>query len=546
VLPALALLLAAAEPSAPRCASFDLALAGLGSLEEELARSAGLTGAAPLWPGLLRRPSGARPLWLCDGGAPAREALADPAPLPGLRWDLVPPALLGKLHTGWADDRNDGALWAGRGLSASLTPGLRARWRWLTVQLAPVAAWQENRAYPVPASPEPGWSPWANPYGGGTSSIDLPLRMGPRAFATFDPGQSYLRLDAWNLALGLSTENLWWGPGIRNSLLMSSSAAGFPHLFLGTSRPLDVWLGFLEAELLWGRLSESRWFDADPGNDRRLFEALVLTFEPAAARGLTLGYARAFLFPGARVAFHHYFDPLWQPLFKSLLRRSTSDGTSPDNQLTSLFFRWAMPGSRFELYGEWGRDDHAFGLTDLLMEPGHSQAWLLGLQKLLAAPPGWLRLQLEACRTFELPASHPTRPVPTFYTHWAERQGYTQRGQMLGAGLGPQGDTQFLAFDWLKGARSLGLFLERVQRNERWFYDQVVPVTEKPRHDLSMTYGTRGSWASAGWDLSWEAGITHRYNRDFLGAATGIDAALRVAWWPGREEAPRMPGLAGR
>jgi hypothetical protein len=541
VLPAaLALLLAAPEPPAPRCASFDLSLAGIGSLEEELARTAGLTGAAPLWPGVSRRPSGARPLWLCDGGAPAREALADPRPLPVLRLEVVPPAALAKLHTGWSDDRNDAALWAGRGLSASLTPGLRARWRWLTVQVAPLVAWQENRAYRLPAAAVAGQSPWANPFNGG--AIDLPLRMGPRSFATLDPGQSFVRLDAWNLALGLSTENLWWGPGVRNSLLMSNSAAGFPHLFLGTSRPLDAWLGFVEAEVTWGRLSESRWFDGDRANDHRLLESLVLTFEPAAARGLTLGYARVFVFPTDRVAFHHYFDALWQPLLKSWLKTSGSDGSSPDNQLTSLFFRWAMPEARFELYGEWGRDDHAFGLTDLLMEPGHAQAWLLGLQKLFRSGPGWLRVQVEAAHTFELPAANPTRGTPIFYTHGDERQGYTQRGQMLGAGLGPQGDTQFLALDWLRGARSLGLFVERVLRNERWFHDQVVPVTEKPRHDLAMTYGTRGSWALREWSLSWELGITHRYNRDFVSPDAGLDAALRVAWWPGREEAPVLPG----
>jgi hypothetical protein len=417
---------------------------------------------------------------------------------------------------------------------------VRARWRWLTVQLAPVGAWQENRAYRVPPSAEPGFSPWANPFHGGTSTIDLPLRMGPRAFGTLDLGQSFLRLDAWNLALGLSGENLWWGPGLRNSLLMSNSAAGFPHLFLGTTRPLDVWLGFLEAELLWGLLSESRWFDADPANDRRLIEGAVFTFEPAALRGLTLGFARVFLFPTDRVAFRRYLDPLWQPLFKLFLRTSTSDGTSPDNQLTSLFFRWAMPEARFELWGEWGRDDHAFGPTDLLMEPGHAEAWLLGLQKLVASGAGWVRIQAEACRTFELPAQNPTRPTPIFYTHFAERQGYTQRGQMLGAGLGPQGDTQFLAVDWLRGPGTLGLFVERVQRNERWFYDEVVPVTLKPRHDLAMTYGTRGSWMLREWSLSWELGVTHRYNRDFQGAANGLDGTLRVAWWPGRAQGPRM------
>ena len=31
-------------------------------------------------------------------------------------------------------------------------------------------------------------------------------------------------------------------------------------------------------------------------------------------------------------------------------------------------------------------------------------------------------------------------------------------------------------------------------------------------------------------------------NRDFVSPETGLDAALRVAWWPGRGEAPALPG----
>jgi hypothetical protein len=536
---ALALALAAEEAvPAPRCASFDLALAGIGSLEEDLARTAGLAGSAPLWPGLLRRPSSARPLWLCDGAAPAREAIADPVPLDRLRWDVVPPASFTKLHTGWADDRNDGALWAGRGLSSEVSTGLRARWRWLTAQLAPLAAWQENRAFYSPPSTTPGFSPYANPFNGG--NIDLPLRMGPSAFWTFDWGQSYLRADAWNLAVGLSTESLWWGPGIRNSLLMTNSGPGFPHVFIGTARPLDIWIGWLEAEVTWGKLRPSRWFDGNPAN-RRLFESLVLSYEPVFARGLTLGYARVFLFPTTDVSAHSYFDPLWRPLFKVFLKGVTSDTQPRENELLSLFFRWAFPEVQFEVYGEWGRDDHAVNLTDLLMEPGHSQAYLFGLQKLFPAGRRWVRVQAEMTHTFEMRPNNPTRPTPTFYTHTAERQGYTQAGQMLGAGLGPQGDTQLAAVDWYTGAGRLGVFVERVVRNERYFYDSGLSLQPKPRHDLEMTWGLRGSWAWREWGLDWELAGSHRYALNFGPAASGVDALLSVRWWPGRAEPPVLP-----
>jgi hypothetical protein len=532
---ALALALAAEEAvPAPRCASFDLSLAGIGSLEEDLARTAGLAGSAPLGPGVLRRPSSARPLWLCDGPAPRREAIPDPKPIPELQWAVVPPASFTKLHTGWADDRNDGALWAGRGISTEVSTGLRARWRWFTAQAAPLAAWQQNRPFHAPANTSPGYSPYANPFN--RDAIDLPLRMGPSAFWTFDWGQSYFRADLWNVAVGFSTENLWWGPGIRNSLLMTNSGPGFPHVFVGTTRPLDIWVGWLETELTWGHLRPSKWFDGDTAN-RRLLESVVLTFAPAFQRNLTIGIDRVWVYATASANGSAYLNPLVPPF----LRVFTWGGkNSSENQIESIFLRWAFPEVQFEVYGEWGRDDFAGNLDDFLMEPGHAQAYLLGLQKLFPAGRRWIRFQAEMTHTFEMPPANPTRFTPLFYTH-LDREGYTHAGQMLGAGLGPQGDTQFVAVDWYRGAGRFGAFVERVVRSERYFYDSGLSLLPKPKHDLEMSYGLRGSWAFRAWDLDWELAASHRYALNFGPASSGVDAMLSVRWWPGRSEAPVLP-----
>jgi len=536
---ALALPLGASPEEAPRCSSFDLSLAGIGSLEEELARTAGLTGSAPMWPGLVRRPSGARPLWLCDGPAPLREAIADPAPLPELRLDVVPPSALAKELSGWSDDRNDGALFAGRGLSASLAAGVRARWRWFTAQLAPLAAWQENRAFGAPAASFPGLSRWANPFNSG--NIDLPLRMGPSDFWTFDLGQSLLRADLGPFALGISNENLWWGPGIRDALLMTNSGPGFPHAFLGTSRPVDIWIGWLEAEMVWGNLRPSRWFDGDTAN-RRLFEGVVYTFAPAFQRNLTLGFARVWVFPGTNVNRDVYLNPLLAPVLRSFTK--TPDQNGQENQLASLFARWAFPAVQFELYGEWGQDDFSSSLVRLLMEYRHVQSWMLGVQKLFAAGRGWVRLQAETTLTFQLP-HEPSGHVATFYTHGTDRHGYTHGGQMIGAGLGPQGDSHFFALDWFAGAGRAGLYLERLQRHERYYYDVVAPAQlankEVIRHDMQLVLGLRGAWALREWDLGLELARTDRFYAFFQRQDASFDAAIRASWWPGRSEPPVLP-----
>jgi len=533
---ALLLLFAAEGPTVPGCRSFDLSLAGIGSLEEDLARTAGLAGSAPLWPGLLRRPSGARPLWLCDGTAPDRDAVADPVPLPEPRWDIVPPVSFTRLLTGWADDRNDGALWAGKGLSSSAGAGVRARWRWFSAQVAPIAAWQQNRDFPAPPTPSD-LSPYANPYSAG--AIDLPVRMGPSAFWTYDWGQSYLRAEAWNLAAGLSNENLWWGPGIRNSLLMTNTGPGFPHLFVGTARPLDVWAGWLEVELGWGQLRPSKWFDGETGN-RRLFEWVVYSFAPAFQRNLTLGLARVWLYRVTGVNRDVYLNPAIPPFLRIF---EVGKGNGSENQLASVFFRWAFPEVQFAVFAEWGRDDFAAGYKDLTSEPGHAQAYNLGLEKLFPAGRGWVRLQAEMTHTFEMPPNNPTRPIPVFYTHNIEAQGYTQAGQMIGAGLGPQGDTQFLGLDWISGPGSLGITLERTARNELYFYDVVSKTSTSPflSHDVEMAYGARGSRAWREWDLTWALAYAHRESLGFRKIVDALDATLRVSFWPGRTEAPALP-----
>jgi hypothetical protein len=521
VLAALALaLLPAAAPGAG-CPA-DLRAGVAGGAEADRARLLELAGQAPLRPWLFQRPSGEAPPPGCG-----------PAPLAaggGASLEPVQPESFSTLHTGWSDDRNDGALFGGRGLSTQLLAGLRLRWGALSAQVAPLAAWQQNRAWNVPPSLAPGLSPFANPFNVGV--IDLPLRMGPTDFWTLDAGRSWVRLDAFGAAAGLSTENLWWGPGLRNALLMSATAAGFPHLFAGTGRPVDVWIGKLEAQLVWGRLAESRWFDANPANDHRLFEALTLGFEPAFAPGLFLGLARVFVFPDDRVRARHWLDPLLQPVFKGMLTSAGSDGSSSDNQLTSLMARWAFPAAGLEIHGEWARDDHAWGITDLLMEPGHSQAWLLGLQKLFPAGERLWRLHAELAHTFEMSPDNPTRGTPVFYTHGAEVHGYTHRGQMLGAGIGPQADAQFLAVDRIEGAGRLGVFAERLVRNERWFYENVAATNPK-RHDLQMTFGARGLAALGPLDVEWELALAHRYKPNFGPPATGLEGLLRVRWVPG-------------
>jgi hypothetical protein len=347
---------------------------------------------------------------------------------------------------------------------------------------------------PVPASRNPFASPWH----AGSQSIDLPIRFGSSPLSRLSAGQSSLIVSAGPVELGAATENEWWGPGIRNALLLSNNAEGFPHLLLRTARPIRTPIGRFEGRWLAGGLTESAYFDFDTSNDLRSISLVGVTLEPRGTTGLTIGAARS-VFAGATnwgsalTSFPQAFAGVGHPDAVPL-RDSVSTGGR--DALLSLFARWVLPASGAEVYGEWGRAESPLSLRDFLEQPQHSQGYTLGLQWLgseLARTHGRLRVQAEA--TFvEQSTTYRFRPLGSWYTSHAVAQGYTQRGQPIGAAIGPGSSSQFVAIDHLAARWQLGAYLTRV----RWLDDAE---TQKPypaanvgycSHDVSTLPGLRG------------------------------------------------------
>ena len=93
--------------------------------------------------------------------------------------------------------------------------------------------------------------------------------------------------------------------------------------------------------------------------------------------GLSLGLTRVFyrIVPAGGVPVGDYFS-----VFQGV-RKKTLAGDDDHDQILSLFGRWVLPESGFEVYFEWARDDHSWEIRDFLLEPEYSQAYTLGLQK---------------------------------------------------------------------------------------------------------------------------------------------------------------------
>lgn len=437
-----------------------------------------------------------------------------PAPAGGVRVRPVLPRAALVWNSDLPFSLNDGAMWAGRGRTAAVLAGVRVDAGPVRLVLAPQVWRTENEPFQVFPGRDSTRSPFSSPWYAGSRSADLPLRFGQEPVTQWDLGQSSLTVFAGPVAAGAATENQWWGPGIRNAIVLSNHAAGVPHLFLRTARPLRTPLGEVEARWIAGRLTQSVYFDTVPDADRegRALSGFAATLRPGGG-GLAVGVARV-VYASGGVA-EHAFDAF----FRGGPDRPAGDSVASEGpeQITSLFARWVFPGDRAEVYAEWARSELPGSLGDFVSAPHHSQGYTLGLQWARPVSGGAIRLQGEASY-LEQSATSRYRRVPTFYASASVPQGYTQRGQVLGAAIGPGSSSQWAAGDYVGARWSAGLFLGRI----RWEDDAhnllappSFPFLLRKRaysHDVSVLGGLRGGVRLAGYEVGAEVTLQRRYN----------------------------------
>lgn len=406
---------------------------------------------------------------------------------------------------------NDGATWAGVGTSSSLLGGIQLTAGPVRLILAPELIRADNdfwplrdtiRFYspPVPKDRKGGGFvfPWyaTSPY-----SIDLPMRFGSKSLHRLDAGQSTLTVSSHGVGVGVSNENQWWGPGIRNALILSNNAPGFPHLFIRSDKPVKTRVGELEGKLLVGGLTESRYFDTLATNNVRSISAAAITFRPNLQRNLVLGMYRSVYgtTSGWDVVGQHFLDAFSHATRNS--KRLLSDSTlkpGGKEQILSLSARWVFPDDGFEAYTEWSRLELPYSFRDLLVAPNHSQGYTLGVQWARQAfrEQGRMRLQAEAT-SVEQSATWRDRPQGSYYTSRRVIQGYTQMGQSLAAAIGPGASGQWLAADYLEPNWSFGLTAGRIRWNEDIHSISGFPLyLGYCSHDVSVFPGARASASS--------------------------------------------------
>lgn len=441
------------------------------------------------------------------------------------RFQIVAPAFWAAVNSALPSGENNGALWAGKGPNSRVMAGVEMGFRGIRLSLIPELVYSSNEAFsygqlylpPLPPSRDPYASPWnVYPY-----SIDAPPRMGPGKTVRVAPGQSSLSLRSRGFEAGVTTENEWWGPGIRTAIVLSDNAEGFPRAFVKTVRPTLTRFGTFDARLTWGGLTESEHFDTNAANDLRYWSAFAATWASRYEPDLTIGVARAVYatasgWGGVALRPLHAFLPTGHPNARAL---SDSAFTPARDQIFSLFGRWVFPGKGLEVYGEMGRTELPTSLRDLLEQPGHSQGYTFGVQW-LGQPTAVGRLRIQGEHSYlEQDPSFRNRPLGSFYTSRAVLQGYTNRGQVIGAGMGQGSSGDWLAVDAISPRYSVGVFATRTRfNNDAYFTLPFAYNAGHCQHDVTIGPGARAnakfSWAR----ISAQYSSTQRMNAFFQNA----------------------------
>ena len=403
-------------------------------------------------------------------------------------------------------NRNNGSMVPNRGYQHILSTGIYVEIGPLSVQLKPEHLFSENKDFEGFGEGPNGHYPsiWAKRYKL-WNHIDMPERFGEKSISKTLIGQSSIKLNYKGLSFGVSNENIWWGPSIRNSIMMSNHARGFKHITFNTAKPLKTKIGNFEWQVVSGRLESSGYLPANSDfqyggtniyvpkinqigrkNDWRYLQGYTITYSPKWIPGISLGFIRWVQMYAALVEGKYWWiqgSPTWFPAFQNLFRKNDKsfDYEIQTNQAAGIFLRWLWKDSNAEIYVSYNHNDSKQNIRDLLLDSDHSRAVTVGLQKVFKISNddylfSWEWTQMEQT------ASRLLRNAGSWYEHGYSYDGYTNEGEVLGAGIGPGSNSQYFALNRIRDKEKIGIALEIIDQDNDFYHEAFASAGDPRRY----------------------------------------------------------------
>ena len=419
---------------------------------------------------------------------------------------------------GW----NDGPMIPAKGGQTMVSGGIVVKAGKWSLQLMPQAVYAANA--PFETFPTEHFDGYWSTYYRLLNNIDLPEQYTTGYYWKLLPGQSALRYNTGAFSLGLSTENYWWGPGRFNALVMSNNAPGFLHFTAGTTKPIATPIGSIEAQIVAGQLLSSGIFPADTNryfNGTRLYQpkqdknryvaGINFIWQPKWFSGLSLGFAAAsYQYQDEMKGLLDVLPPIgWLP--------SAAFNKGTKSAIGSVYARYVLPKDNAEVYLEIARNDRPASPINLISDVNYPAAFIGGLRKLfpISRSRGWIDCSLEITQT-GLPNASLVLNSFSFYTHPYVRQGFTHRGQLMGAGIGPGSNSQTIDISWVKGFNKVGLRVERLARNMDFNYLAFIGTRDYTRHWIDLSTELHADW---------------QYQNLLFSARTTLTRSLKYQWY---------------
>ncbi len=419
---------------------------------------------------------------------------------------MMPGMLRTQYNSNYAFGINNGPMIPNAGMQVMASVGVFAEYGGFSFQIQPEFLYAANRDYMgFPLEHDP--STWAQYYDW-LNTIDRPERFGDRAYTKMLMGQSSIRYNYREWSIGISTENLWWGPGRRGSLLMSNHAPGFLHATINTRKPVATPIGKFETQLIAGRLEASGF---DPPNtevtfrttppyapkrdaaDWRYLAGFVMSYQPTWVPGLFLGFSSVSqMYSSDMETFSDYL-----PMFNSEKgpQAITRPAVDRRNQMSSGFFRWISPEGHFEFYGEYGSNGNSRTMYDFLINPDLNRAFTFGFSHLikLKKQREFIQVGMEMTQTGQTVREN-ILARNSWYTHPHVRHGYTHRGQVLGFGYGPGSNVISADIAWVKDFNRIGFQLEYINHNNDFYYKRFEEIKDWRVKYVDIVPTILGEW----------------------------------------------------
>ena len=424
---------------------------------------------------------------------------------PNLNISLLPINFTQKITTRFPYGWNDGAFSLSKGYQFLVGGGIYFQWHKLKIQLRPEYVQTATGNYET------------NAYWGTVTPSSKKIM----------PGQSNIRFDLGSFTIGASTENMWWGPGIYNSMLMNNNAPGFLHYSINSNRPIITAIGSIQLQLQAGFLQKDssqgyenkRLQTAILDKNKRYYNSISISYQPKFLKNVYLGLTRTFQnYTQLQSSNNNGFVYNYVPVFVAFFKKTYSDDTVKRDQIASVSAKWILPKEKVEIYFEFGFNDAKQNFRDLMMDMAHSSGYVWGFKKLkYLNNTQYINLNVEIARLAQT-TSYLHRNAGNWYEHGGISEGYTNLNQIMGGGSGFGNNMQALALGYNSGWNKVGIIFQHILQNP---YDVVAGINEVGIRSIKWT------------DYSFGLQSRYHYKKILLSANMEIIKAKNYIWEQG-------------